>query len=67
MRQLLGEQRDRRRFAALLSLFDGHLHACTIGEFTKAGAFENGDVYEHILAAIFRDDEAEAFLRIEPL
>jgi hypothetical protein len=36
-------------------------------EAMHSGAFDGADVHEHILAAVIRLNEAEAFLAIEPL
>jgi len=35
-------------------------------EVVHSGAFDRADVYEHILGAVIRLDEAEAFLAVEP-
>ncbi len=62
-----GSQIFRRRLAcpAISNNVEGDLLS-----FVKAvhpGAFDRADVHEHILAAIIRLDEAEAFLAVEPL
>src|SRR5258708_2687221 len=43
------------------------LDPLTVVERAKAGALHRRDVYEHILAAVGRLDEAVAFGRVEPL
>jgi hypothetical protein len=36
-------------------------------EAAHPGAFDSADVHEHVLAAVIRLDETEAFLAVEPL
>ena len=39
----------------------------TLSEAAHPGTLDGADVYEHILAAVIRLNETEAFLAIEPL
>jgi len=56
----------RRRFAgpAIKYHLEGDL--LSFVEAMHPGAFDSTDVHEHILAAVIRLDEAEAFLAIKP-
>ena len=50
----------------LLTAFQFVANLLVLVQRCKSGAFNGRDVYEHILGAVFRLDEAEALLRIEP-
>ena len=54
-----------RAFAAIAAGFDLERHLLSVRKTGQTGAFDGGDVDEDVLAARFRLDEAEAFLRIE--
>jgi hypothetical protein len=54
-----------RDFTAAINQIE--LKLLALGQAFKASALDRADVDEHILAAIFALDEAEAFLRIEKL
>src|SRR5205085_7165405 len=75
-RALRGRRRalDRHRFAVdsqiggrdpAATIDERELERLAIGQIGQAGLLDGRDVYEHILAAIIADDEAEALLRVE--
>jgi hypothetical protein len=55
------------RLSAPLIVLKIEVKLLTLGEITHASLLDGGDVYEHILAAVFRLDETKALLGIEPL
>jgi hypothetical protein len=57
----------RRRFAGSAIKYHLEGHLLSLVEAMHPGAFDSTDVHEHILAAVIRLDEAEAFLAIKPL
>jgi hypothetical protein len=62
-----GAQIFSGRFAAAAVGHDFEGDLLSLIEGAHSGAFDRADVHEDILVAIFRLDEAEAFLAIEPL
>src|SRR5262249_5065717 len=56
-----------RGFAALTVLFELERHLLAIGQAAHASALNSGNVDEHVLAAAFRRDEAEALGGVEKL
>jgi hypothetical protein len=61
------QQCERNRLTALLGLHHLHRKSLSLLQSPQPGTFDDGDVNEHILAAILANDEAEPFLGIEPL
>src|SRR5436190_20359041 len=60
-------QCNRNRLPTLLGLDHPHPDLLAFGKCLNSRSIDDGDVEEHILAAVLGDDEPEALLTIEPL
>ena len=66
-RNSLVRHRQRDGLAPLRGLDDLHRHLLVVGERAHARLLDDGDVDEHVLAAVLGDGEAEALVGVEPL